>query len=295
MAHELAGALQQAGRIRQRCAVKEPHVYVRSEYIDVAEGRISQTCHRTAVMQKFPDFVPAFSHHLKPLIRDGSQFTCMLFHPRIDGGIPLDSAVESQQFRSHRRSTSRSATTNSQSFHRFVLDLGTDPRVHGPPLSENFVYLSLAAEIEPEGRRFAGTLELEGVFSHGILRATRWFQGATLSSYSMGSPKPSVWTPSWRRASKANHSAMRVECHDMGEDAAVREGLRRFAQSVDERIIPAGAVSDVTENPTQFSISLFEPLQQGLRGALRFGRAVHIHIGSGQRGGPDFLGEDNVF
>jgi hypothetical protein len=29
----------------------------------------------------------------------------MLFHPRIDGGIPLDSAVESQEFRSHRRST----------------------------------------------------------------------------------------------------------------------------------------------------------------------------------------------
>jgi hypothetical protein len=25
----------------------------------------------------------------------------MLLHPRIDGGIPLDSAVESQQFRSH--------------------------------------------------------------------------------------------------------------------------------------------------------------------------------------------------
>jgi hypothetical protein len=55
-------------------------------------------------MQKLPDFVPALSHHLKPLMRDGSQFTCMLFHPRIDGGIPLDSAVESQQVRSHRRS-----------------------------------------------------------------------------------------------------------------------------------------------------------------------------------------------
>src|SRR6202165_124143 len=105
MAHELAGALQQVSRIRQRCAVKEPHVYVRMEYIDVAEGRISQRCNRTAVVQKLPDFVPAFSHHLKPLKRDGSQFTCMLFHPRIDGGIPLDSAVESQQFRSHRRST----------------------------------------------------------------------------------------------------------------------------------------------------------------------------------------------
>src|ERR1700716_2093596 len=105
MAHELAGALQQASRIRQCCAVKEPHVYVRMEYVDVAEGRISQTCNRAAVMQKLPDFVPALSHHLKPLMRDGSQFTCMLFHPRIDGGIPLDSGVESQQFHCHRRFT----------------------------------------------------------------------------------------------------------------------------------------------------------------------------------------------
>src|SRR6266702_8964769 len=144
MTHELAGALQQASRIRQRCAMKEPHVYVRSEYIDVAEGRISQTRNRTAVMQELPDFVPAFSHHLKPLMRYGSQFTGMLFPPGIDGGIPLDSAVESQQFRSHRRSTSRSATTNSRSFRRFVLGLGTDLRAHGLPLSAEFVYLSLA-------------------------------------------------------------------------------------------------------------------------------------------------------
>src|SRR5437588_10169503 len=79
MAHELAVALQQAGRIRQRCAVKEPHVDVGSEYIDVAEGRIAQTCNRTAVMQYLPDFVPAFSHHLKPLMRDGSQFTSSPF------------------------------------------------------------------------------------------------------------------------------------------------------------------------------------------------------------------------
>src|ERR1035438_715124 len=105
MAHELASAVQQAGRIRQRCAVKEPHVDVRGEYIDVAEGRISQTCNRTPVMQKLPDLVPGFSHHLKPLVRDGSQSTFMLFHPRIDGGIALDGAVKSQQFRFHRRST----------------------------------------------------------------------------------------------------------------------------------------------------------------------------------------------
>jgi hypothetical protein len=41
MAHELAGALQQVSGIRQGYALKEPHVYVRTEYIDVAEGRIS--------------------------------------------------------------------------------------------------------------------------------------------------------------------------------------------------------------------------------------------------------------
>jgi hypothetical protein len=55
-------------------------------------------------MQKLPDFVPALSHHLKPLLRNGSQFACMLVHPRIDGRIPLDGAVESEQFRSHGRS-----------------------------------------------------------------------------------------------------------------------------------------------------------------------------------------------
>src|SRR6516165_12689666 len=140
MAHELPGALQHASRIRQRCALKESYVHVRREHVDVAKGSISQTCSRTAVMQKLSDFVSAFSHHLKPLLRDGSQFTCMLFHPAIDGGIALHSAVQSKQFRS---------------------------------------------------------------CHHGVLRATSRFQGATLSSYSIGSPKPSVWTPIWRRASKA--------------------------------------------------------------------------------------------
>src|SRR3954447_14963936 len=102
MPHELAGALQQASWIRQPCTVKEPHVYVRIEYVDVAIGSIAQTCNRTAVMQEFPALVTTFPHHLEPLIRGGSQFICMLGHPRIDGRIPLDSSVEAQQFRSRR-------------------------------------------------------------------------------------------------------------------------------------------------------------------------------------------------
>src|SRR4029077_16692298 len=120
MAHEFAGTLQQAGRIGQGCAVKETHVNVQMEYIDVAKGRISQTCNRAAVIQKRPDFFPAFSHHLKPLTRNGSQFTCMLSHPSIDGGSPLDSAVESQQFRSHRRDFGISGGVLSWCFERYL-------------------------------------------------------------------------------------------------------------------------------------------------------------------------------
>src|ERR1051326_9080562 len=104
MAHELAVALQQAGGIRQAGAMKKPHVYVRSEYIDIAEWRVAQACNRTTIMEDLADFVPAFSHYLEPLMGDRSQFAGMLFHPRINGGIPFHSAVESQQFRSHRRS-----------------------------------------------------------------------------------------------------------------------------------------------------------------------------------------------
>jgi hypothetical protein len=243
MAHELAGALEQAGRIGQRCAVKETHVYVQMEHIDVAEGRISQTGNRAAVMQKLPDFVPAFSHHLKPVMRDGSQFTCMLFHPSIDGGIPLDRAVESQQFLSHRRDFGISGGgVLSWRFERYLL----------VPGCHTFLILHGIAE----------TLGLDAELAKSV---------------------------------QGHQSAMRVECHDMGEDAAEREGLSRFAQSVDERIIPGAAVPDVTENMMQFGIGLFEPLQHRLRGALRFGRAVRIQIGSGQRGGPDLFREDNVF
>jgi hypothetical protein len=55
-------------------------------------------------MQKLADFVAAFSHRLKPVTRDGSQFAGVIFQPRVDGGIALDSAVESQEIGFHRRS-----------------------------------------------------------------------------------------------------------------------------------------------------------------------------------------------
>ena len=90
------------------------------------------------------------------------------------------------------------------------------------------------------------------------LRGCMLVPGATLSSYSMGSPKPSVWTP------------------DGAELPAPSGG--------DEGVIPCGAVSDVTQNAMQFGIGLFKPLQHGLRGALRRGWTVPIHLGSEERG-----------
>jgi hypothetical protein len=104
MAHELAGALQQVRGIRERCALKESHVDVRGEYVDVAERRIAQAGHRAAVMQQLPHLVSASAHRLKPLPREVAQCASMRIHPRIDGGIALPSTVESQQLRLHRRS-----------------------------------------------------------------------------------------------------------------------------------------------------------------------------------------------
>jgi hypothetical protein len=44
-------------------------------------------------MQELSDLVSTLSHYFEPLMRDGSKFACMLFHPRVDGGVPFDSAV----------------------------------------------------------------------------------------------------------------------------------------------------------------------------------------------------------
>jgi hypothetical protein len=57
-------------------------------------------------MQELPNLVAAFAHFLEPLLRDGSQYTSVLFHPHINGGITLAGSVESQQIRSHGRSSS---------------------------------------------------------------------------------------------------------------------------------------------------------------------------------------------
>ena len=104
MPHEPAVALQQAGGIGQGRALEEADVYVRSEYVDVTEGCISQARNGTAVMQELANFVAAVSHDLKPLLRTGSQFAAVGPHPCIDCRIALEGAVETEAVGSPRQS-----------------------------------------------------------------------------------------------------------------------------------------------------------------------------------------------
>src|SRR3954451_7321084 len=90
MAHKLSGSLQQMSRIGQRCPTEETNIHVRREYVDVAEGRISQACNGATVMENLPDFIAASSHHFEPILGDGSQFTFTLIHPLLDSWISLD-------------------------------------------------------------------------------------------------------------------------------------------------------------------------------------------------------------
>jgi hypothetical protein len=171
MAHELAGALQQVGRIRQRCAVEKSHVYVRSEYIDVPEARIARTCHWTVVVLSF---------EVRPHFRITSNHWCAMApsspacsFPNIDAGSRSTAPLNRSNFvlivAPHQdcRAQTREASTG--------LSSGSEPifACTGPLSLKSLIYLSLAADVEPGGRRLAGTLQSAGVCSHDILRATR--------------------------------------------------------------------------------------------------------------------------
>ncbi len=45
-------------------------------------------------MQELSDFVSTLSHHFEPVRRDGPQFVWLFFHPRVDGRISLNGAIQ---------------------------------------------------------------------------------------------------------------------------------------------------------------------------------------------------------
>src|SRR5262245_66650077 len=97
MAHELAGAFQQALGISKLGATKEPDIDVGFEGIDIGERRITYTRGRMAIRQSLSNIASAVAHDLKPPLRDRPQFTRMLTHPDLYSWISLDRTGEPQQ------------------------------------------------------------------------------------------------------------------------------------------------------------------------------------------------------
>src|SRR6188768_1364266 len=96
MTHAFAGSLQQTGGIFERCATEEADIDVVSEYADVCEGRILDTCVGASVVHQLHDIIAALTHPIKPLLRNGPQLCRSFFQPDVDGRIVLLRSRESQ-------------------------------------------------------------------------------------------------------------------------------------------------------------------------------------------------------
>src|SRR5689334_5743753 len=97
MAHESAGTFQQALRIVDLSAPKEPDIDVILEDIDIGECRVTYTRRRMSVMQQLSNIGSALAHGLEPALRDRPQFTRMATHPDLDSWISLDRAGKPQK------------------------------------------------------------------------------------------------------------------------------------------------------------------------------------------------------
>lgn len=97
MTHVLSGALQEARWIRQGGTLKEPHIHMRGEDIDIGERSITKTCDWASIVHQFTNLVSAASHHPEPGTGDIPELAGMLFQPCINGGIVFDSTVQAKK------------------------------------------------------------------------------------------------------------------------------------------------------------------------------------------------------
>lgn len=96
MAHVFAGPFQKAGGIRQRRAVEESDVDVRTEDADIGERSILYARGRVAVVHELQDVIAACTHLRKPLARYRAERLGLAIEPGVDGGIAPDRSRESQ-------------------------------------------------------------------------------------------------------------------------------------------------------------------------------------------------------
>src|SRR5688572_13006626 len=104
MAHVLAGAFQQARRIRQLGATEKADIDVSFECVDIGKSGIGDARGRVAVMQQFAYIVSTVADHVEPMPRDSAQFTGMSVHPVSDRRVSPERAGEPKELRHGARS-----------------------------------------------------------------------------------------------------------------------------------------------------------------------------------------------
>src|SRR5262249_57989447 len=73
VAHALARAFEQAGGIREHCAIVEADIRMSLECVDISKRRVPHTSDRTSVVQELADIGAAATHALKPCPRHQSE------------------------------------------------------------------------------------------------------------------------------------------------------------------------------------------------------------------------------
>src|SRR5437899_9893410 len=73
MTHALALTLEQAGGIRERCAIVETDIRMSLERVDIPKRRVPHTSDWTSVVQELADIGAAAAHALKPCPRHQSE------------------------------------------------------------------------------------------------------------------------------------------------------------------------------------------------------------------------------
>jgi hypothetical protein len=93
-------------------------------------------------MHNLADFVSAFSYYFEPVMRNRAQFTGMRFHPRIDGGIARDTAVQSEEFGSYHL-VQRLKRFSSDNFIAALKARATQRQICGEASAEQHLFLGL--------------------------------------------------------------------------------------------------------------------------------------------------------
>jgi hypothetical protein len=96
MTHALARAFEQAGRIREHCAIVEADIRMSLECVDISKRRVPHTSNRTPVVQELADIGAATAHAFEPYPRHQSERIGEVGKPSLNLRVSSDRTREPQ-------------------------------------------------------------------------------------------------------------------------------------------------------------------------------------------------------